>query len=90
MGAEGSAVRIGLREAVALLVLVSGTVATFTSVQVQLQSADHRITTLEANEVPRSEQQSQEAERRRRESDWSERLNRIESKLDAVLLSRRR
>ena len=86
----GGRIAFGVREAIAVLVMVSGAVTTFTTVQVQLQSADRRLTSLEASSVPRSEQEAREAERRRRELEWSQRLDRIEGKLDAVLLGRRR
>jgi hypothetical protein len=89
-GVELPRVVLGLREALAVVAMVAAAVAAFTSVQVELAGNARRIAVLETSEVPRAEQDARDAERRKREAEWSQRLDRIEGKLDALLLSRRK
>jgi hypothetical protein len=80
----------GLREWLSVLLVIAGVVATFSSVQTQLQNNTYRLNLLENNFVPRAEHEAKEAEHQKRETEWSQRLDRIESKLDELLVRRQR
>lgn len=77
---------LGLKDLVWLLLIVMSTAGAFSSVKAELQNNCDRIVTLERNVVPRAEQESREVERERREQEWNQRLDRIEGKLDELIV----
>ncbi|MEO8726269.1 MAG: hypothetical protein ABI383_09100 [Acidobacteriaceae bacterium] len=75
---------------ISVLVLLVGAVGAFTSVQARMQDNTSRIAAIERTVVPRAEQEARENEHQKREAEWNQRLDRIESKLDALIVKRTR
>lgn len=78
----------GVREALSVFLVIVNGVATFSSFQTEVQNNTYRIAVLEHSFVPRLENEAREAEHQKREAEWNQRLDRIESKLDALLEKR--
>jgi hypothetical protein len=81
---------LGLKDLMWLLLILMSTAGAFSSVKAELQNDCDRIVTLERNVVPRAEQEAREAERARREQEWNQRLDRIEGKLDELIVRKSR
>jgi hypothetical protein len=77
---------LGVKDLLWLLLILMSTAGAFSSVKAELQNNCDRIVTLERNVVPRAEQEAREAERERREQEWNQRLDRIEGKLDELIV----
>ena len=91
MGRELRALKsFGNSELISVGVLLLSAVGAFTSVQARMQDNTSRITALEHTVVPRAEQEARENEHQKREVEWNQRLDRIESKLDALIVKRTR
>jgi hypothetical protein len=89
-GKLGTFKDFGSSELISVAVLLLSAVGTFTSVQTRMQDDTSRIVALEHMVVPRAEQEARENEHQKREVEWNQRLDRIESKLDALIIKKSR
>ena len=89
-GELGTFKDFGSSELISVAVLLLSAVGAFTSVQARMQDDTSRIMALEHTVLPRAEQEARESEHQKREVEWNQRLDRIESKLDALIVKKSR